>query len=109
MLKFFKIFPLNIFKGFVSCLKDLKTIAWTNGLLGLLGSILSLILGFFLKRTGPVPGILIMLSASFCQCIFDLAWLPNVNSSFLIFLMVVGLALSQSIASGQVRGIDLIN
>jgi hypothetical protein len=61
-------------------------------------------MGFVLKYIGSSGGIILMLSASFSQCIFVISWTPDAEKLHVIYLMVVGFAVSQSIGSGQVRG-----
>ena len=62
-------------------------------------------MGFVLKNIGSSNGIFLMLSASFIQCIFIISWTPNVENSYVIYLMMVCFAFSQSMASGQVRAL----
>ena len=60
---------------------------------------------YVLRYAGKTSGIVFMLNISLTQCIFILSWTPNQNDIYVLFLMILGFALSQSIANGQVRGL----
>ena len=50
-------------------------------------------------------GMVFMLMIAFAQNLFMLAWTPDINQTYIIFLLAFGFGLSQSIGYGQVRGI----
>ena len=54
---------------------------------------------------GVMVGIVFMLMVILCVNIFILAWSPNFTESYVIYFMVVGLALTQSISNSQIRGL----
>jgi hypothetical protein len=72
---------------------------------GVVASIFSLVMGYILKSIGTEAGIVFMLMVAFAQNLFMLAWTPDINQTYIIFLLAFGFGISQSIGYGQVRGI----
>ena len=69
---------------------------------------ISLLSSYILNFTGTTPGIICMVMISMSQCLFMLSWTPNPASVHVIFLMVIGFALSTTIGQGQILGKLLI-
>ena len=61
-------------------------------------------MGYVIKYIGPASSIVFMLSISFARCIFVISWIPDKEQLYVIYLMVVGFAVSNSVGTGQVRG-----
>ena len=72
---------------------------------GAVGSILSLIMGYILKNVGTEAGMVFMVMVAFAQNVFMVSWTPDINQTYIIFLLAFGFALAQSIGYGQIRGI----
>lgn len=68
-------------------------------------SIISLLMAYVLRYVGKTSGIVFMLNTSLTIGIFVLSWTPNAESTYVLFLVILGFALSQSIATSQVRGL----
>ena len=52
-------------------------------------------------------GIVIMCMSAIVQCIFIFSWTPNPNEGYAIFLMALVFAISESVAKGQTRGLNM--
>jgi hypothetical protein len=61
-------------------------------------------MGYVIKYIGSTGGIILMLSISFARSIFVISWIPEKEQLYVIYFMVAGFAVSQSVGSGQVRG-----
>jgi hypothetical protein len=80
-------------------------IGWTNILFGLAGGLFSLLFGYLARYTTIVPQIIITFCLSMGHAIFILAWTPDTETgSYVIFLMTLVLAVTESIATVQIRG-----
>lgn len=66
-------------------------------------------MAFLIKYVGITTVIVLMLSASFSECIFILTWPPSSSEVHVIYLILFGFALSQSIAQTQIKGFYGIN
>ena len=53
---------------------------------------------------GVMVGIVSMIMIVFAQCIFILAWTPNQIDSYVVYLMMIAFAFTQSVANSQIRG-----
>ena len=69
-----------------------------------MAAVLSLLMGLVLKYIGKPAGIVLMLMTSFTQCIFMMSWTAKAEYYYVIFFMVIGFSISQSVAQAQVRG-----
>lgn len=91
--------------AFAACLGNVNLIGWSNSLFGVLGCVLSFVMGYVIKYIGSTGGIILMLSISFARSIFVISWIPEKEQLYVIYFMVAGFAVSQSVGSGQVRAL----
>ena len=76
---------------------------------GVISPILAMVSTFVLKYTGKSIGITVSIVVSLVQGVFILAWTPNKDQAYVIFLMVMGFAFTQPNSVSQVRGIILVS
>lgn len=73
-------------------------------LFGYTGFMFSIIYAYTTKYVTLQPMIVLMLMISFANNTIMLIWTPNHSSIYIIFIVAIGLGLSQAYAAGQARG-----
>jgi len=94
----------EVYTSFVNCVFGIKYIGWISMLFGYTGFMFSIIYAYTTKYVTLQPMIVLMLMISFSNNIIMLVWQPNPNSIYIIFIVAIGLGLSQAYAAGQARG-----
>lgn len=89
-------------RAFISCLTSINYIGWTSILFGTLGAAFSFGFGYLAKYTTTVPLMVMSILTSFGIGIFLLSWTP-VPNLFILFMLNVAYALTQSITNAQLR------
>jgi len=81
-------------------------IGWANIVFGAVGTVVSGVCGYIGKFVGIEPIMFFMLIVAFFHCLFMIFWVASSAQSYIIFLMAIAFAFSNSLATSQVRGKD---
>ncbi len=91
----------------MTCLLNVNYVGYTNALFGVLGGVFSLICGYTARFTTLTPQIIMKYCLSTALAIFILCWKINIDSSLKVTVSMVSvLAITESIATVQIRGLS---
>ncbi|RMZ98195.1 UNC93, partial [Brachionus plicatilis] len=92
-------------RSFVSCLTNINYIGWTSIVYGGMASIFSLISSKIIKHVGMQTIMVMMFMGALINSMFMISWTPDKDASYVIFLMAVAFAFTNSLATAQARAV----